>query len=212
MIHKILSCGLPLHAIFYSLLMPVSSMIRKMPVSSMIQIKFSYFPCQNLKTHDAVAADSWAWAPGPEPEIFRNLWSWTLEPETCGPELWHLKPVDPSSGTWNLRTWALEPETCGPELWNLQPVDLSSGTWNLWTWALESETSGPELWNLKTVCEIFRHLWYVRKFWQIPNCCYCTCALAFTVQFKSAHCRVKLARIVNKLFPYSWMSSFSLVR
>jgi hypothetical protein len=27
----------------------------------MIQIKFSYFPCQNLKTHDAVAADSWAW-------------------------------------------------------------------------------------------------------------------------------------------------------
>jgi hypothetical protein len=173
MIHKILSCGLPLHAIFYSLLMPVSSMIRKMPVSSMIQIKFSYFPCQNLKTHDAVAADSWAWAPGPEPEIFRNLWSWTLEPETCG-----------------------------PELWNLKPVDLSSGTWNLWTWTLEPETA----------CKIFRHLWYVRKFWQIPNCCYCTCALAFTVQFKSAHCRVKLARIVNKLFPYSWMSSFSLVR
>jgi hypothetical protein len=131
MIHKILSCGLPLHAIFYSLLMPVSSMIRKMPVSSMIQIKFSYFPCQNLKTHDAVAADSWAWAPGPEPEIFRNLWSWTLEPETCGPELWHLKPVDPSSGTWNLWTWSLEPETCGPELWNLKPLDLSSGTWKL---------------------------------------------------------------------------------
>ena len=63
-----------------------------MPVSSMIQIKFCYFPV--VRTWRLTML--WLQPPEPEPRNL-NLRS----SETCGPELWNLKPVDLNSGTWN---------------------------------------------------------------------------------------------------------------